>query len=190
MVSIIDSLTFSIMSPEMVKSLATVRIITSDLYDADGYPVEGGAMDPRMGVVDPGLHCRTCNGGIGDCPGHFGYLELARPIIHVLYIKTVYTLLKITCRKCKKIMVSKKKGTKLKSLARNPPQKCPHCDAKQEKITFEKPYTFYEGKRKNELNPVTIRERFEPNYIRNKVEISGALAEAAKLIKLAERKKK
>ena len=102
MVSIIDSITFSIMSPETVKSLATVRIITSDLYDADGYPVEGGAMDPRMGVVDPGLHCRTCSGGIGDCPGHFGYLELARPIIHVLYIKTVYTLLKITCRKCKR----------------------------------------------------------------------------------------
>ncbi len=159
MVSVIDSMSFSIMSPETVKSLATVRIITSDLYDADGYPVEGGAMDPRMGVVDPGLHCRTCSGGIGDCPGHFGYLELARPIIHVLYTKTVYTLLKIMCRKCNKIM--SKKGSSLKNLARSPPQKCPHCDAKQGKIVFEKPYTFYEGKRKEELNPTTIRERFE-----------------------------
>ncbi len=75
----INSIEFGLLSSNMVKSLATVRIVTSDLYDADGYPVDGGAMDPRMGVVDPGLRCRTCGGTIGDCPGHFGYVELARP---------------------------------------------------------------------------------------------------------------
>ena len=61
-------------------------------------------MDPRLGVIDPGLHCRTCGGSIGECPGHFGYLELAKPIIHVIYTKTVYHLLKLTCRKCSRIM--------------------------------------------------------------------------------------
>ena len=87
--SIIKEIDFSILSPEIIKSLARVRIVTSDLYDADGYPVEGGVMDPRLGVIDPGLFCRTCGGGIGDCPGHFGYLELAKPVIHVLYTKIV-----------------------------------------------------------------------------------------------------
>ncbi|MCK4531322.1 MAG: hypothetical protein KAT94_00475, partial [Candidatus Aenigmarchaeota archaeon] len=52
-ISKISSIEFGILSPDMVKSLATVRIVTSDLYDADGYPVDGGVMDPRMGVVDP-----------------------------------------------------------------------------------------------------------------------------------------
>lgn len=175
---LIDSMSFSILSPEIVKSLATVRLITSELYDADGYPVEGGAMDPRMGVVDPGLHCRTCSSGIGDCPGHFGYLELARPIIHVLYTKTVYALLKITCRKCGRIMADKK--SKLKSLLKSPPQKCPHCEVKQRKIEFAKPYTFYEhAKEKNELNPNQIRERFEkiPERDLKNVEFMGGRPE-------------
>ena len=60
MVSKIKSITFSILNPEDIKSIAAVRIVTSDLYDVDGYPVEGGVMDPRLGVIDPGLHCRTC----------------------------------------------------------------------------------------------------------------------------------
>ncbi len=158
MVSKIKRITFSILSPETVKSIATVRIVTSDLYDVDGYPVEGGVMDPRLGVVDPGLHCRTCGGGIGDCTGHFGYLELAKPVINILYTKAIYKLLKISCKKCGRIMA--KEGAKsTKELSRNPPGKCPHCGEEQGKIKFLKPSTFYEDK--EELNPEEIRERFE-----------------------------
>ncbi|MCX6814620.1 MAG: DNA-directed RNA polymerase subunit A' [Candidatus Aenigmarchaeota archaeon] len=152
-------LEFSLMSPELVKNMARVRIVTSDLYDADGYPVEGGVMDPRMGVIDPGFHCRTCGGGIGDCPGHFGYLELAKPIIHVLYTKFVYYLLKHTCRKCSRIMTVAAKSPKAGKKSTATAAKCPHCNAQQKKVTFAKPYAFYEDK--EELSPMTIRERFE-----------------------------
>ena len=161
MVSRIVKMSFSILSPDTIKSLATVRIVTSDLYDVDGYPVEGGVMDPRLGVVDPGLHCRTCGSGIGECPGHFGYLELAKPVIHILYTKAIYKLLKISCRKCGKILISDKgKGKKsVKEISRNPPSKCPHCGADQGKIKFLKPATFYEDK--EELSAEEVRERFE-----------------------------
>jgi len=152
----ISELGFSILSPELIKQLARVRVVNSDLYDADGYPVEGGVMDPRLGVIDPGLHCRTCGGSIGECPGHFGYLELAKPIIHVLYTKVIYQLLKFTCRKCNRIMIKEGKKMKEKAVA---PAKCPHCKAKQKKISLVKPYTFYEDK--TELTPVDIRDRFE-----------------------------
>jgi DNA-directed RNA polymerase subunit A' len=155
----ISSIDFSLLSPEMIKNLARVRVVVSDLYDADGYPVEGGVMDPRLGVIDPGLHCRTCGGGIGDCPGHFGYLELAKPIINVLYTKTIYHMLRILCRKCNRIMVEKKKGQVLGRTQSLTPTKCPHCKAKQKKITLSKPYTFYEDK--DELTPSDIREKFE-----------------------------
>jgi DNA-directed RNA polymerase beta' subunit len=40
MVSKIKRIEFSILSHEMIKNIATVRIVTSDLYDVDGYPVE------------------------------------------------------------------------------------------------------------------------------------------------------
>ena len=155
----IGGIEFSIFSPELIKNLARVRVVTSDLYDADGYPIEGGVMDPRLGVIDPGLHCRTCGGGIGDCPGHFGYLELAKPIIHMLYTKTIYHLLKLTCRKCNRIMVEENREGVLNRIHLTSPSKCPFCKTKQKKITFAKPYAYYADK--TELNPLDIRERFE-----------------------------
>jgi DNA-directed RNA polymerase subunit A' len=164
MVNKIDSMKFGLMSPEMIRQLARVRVVSSDLYDADGYPVEGGVMDPRLGVIDPGLHCRTCGGGIGDCNGHFGYLELARPVVNVLYTKTVYQLLKMTCQHCQRILIVSpdgdvKKKKKIGDKASTLPGKCPHCGKEQKKISFVKPYTFYQNK--TELDPQVIRERFE-----------------------------
>ena len=155
----IKRIAFGLLSPETIRSLARVRVVSSDLYDADGYPVEGGVMDPRLGVIDPGLHCRTCGGGIGECNGHFGYLELAKPVINVLYTKTIYQLLKYTCRSCNRILIVPPDGSEEKKLAATVPSKCPHCNKPQKKISFVKPYTYYEDK--TELDPLTIRERFE-----------------------------
>lgn len=173
----IGSMDFSLMSPEMIKNLARVRVVVSDLYDADGYPVEGGVMDPRLGVIDPGLHCRTCGGGIGECTGHFGYLELAKPIINVLYTKTVYHLLKLSCRKCNRIMVEDTKGEVFEKIHLTAPQKCPHCSSKQRKVSFVKPYTYYEDK--DELNPGMIRERLEkiPSKDLKKIGFNGGRPE-------------
>ena len=155
----IKSIQFGLLSPEVIRALARVRIVSSDLYDADGYPVEGGVMDPRLGVIDPGLHCRTCGGGIGDCGGHFGYLELAKPIVHALYTKTIYQLIKYTCRSCNRILIVPPDGSPEKKLSATIPTKCPHCHKPQKKISFVKPYSFYEDKA--ELDSMTIRERFE-----------------------------
>ncbi len=161
MPSRIKEIEFSLLFPELIKSLARVRVVNSDLYDADGYPIEGGVMDPRLGVIDPGLRCRTCGGTIGDCPGHFGYMELAKPVIHVLYTKVIYQLLKFTCRKCNRIMAE---GVDILTKTIGP-AKCPHCKSKQKKISFVKPYTFYEEK--HELTPLEIRERFEKIPLRD-----------------------
>ncbi|NIO20432.1 MAG: DNA-directed RNA polymerase subunit A' [Candidatus Aenigmarchaeota archaeon] len=171
----ISSMEFGILSPSLIKSLATVRIVTSDLYDADGYPVDGGVMDPRMGVVDPGLRCRTCGGTIGDCPGHFGYLELARPVVHVLYTKYIYQLLKATCSKCGRLLNRDPKS--LDHVSKSPLKKCPHCGRQGKKLSFVKPYTYYHGK--DELSPSQIREWFErmPNGELKKIGFNGGRPE-------------
>ena len=160
MATTIKALGFGILSPHTVKQMATVRIISSDLYDADGYPIEGGVMDPRLGVVDPGLTCRTCGGGLDDCMGHFGYLELAKPVLHVLYIKIIHALLKVVCYKCSRVMVSDDQTKiNLEQLIKTPPKKCPHCSNTPGKIEFEKTYTFYLEKK--ELTAQEIRDIFE-----------------------------
>ena len=173
MSSKISKIGFSILSPELVRNLARVRVVTSDLYDADGYPVEGGVMDPRLGVIDPGLHCRTCGAGIGECPGHFGYLELAKPVINVLYTKTIYNLLKLTCKSCGRIMIKDDVEKETVKTVTN----CPYCNDEQKKINFVKPYTYYEDK--IELTPIDIRERFEkiPNKDLKKIEFNGGRPE-------------
>ncbi len=146
---------FVLLDPEIVKNIARVRIVNSELYDADGYPIEGGVMDPRLGVIDPGLYCRTCNSGIGECMGHFGYLEFARPVINVLYVKIVHELMKKICWKCSRVT----NPADIVDETSAQPSKCSYCDAPQRKLKFVKPYTFYEEG--NELDPLVIRERFE-----------------------------
>lgn len=39
-------------------------------------------MDPRMGTIDRNFKCQTCGEGMAECPGHFGHIELARPMFH------------------------------------------------------------------------------------------------------------
>ena len=40
-------------------------------------------MDPRMGTIDRNFKCQTCGEGMSECPGHFGHIELARPVFHI-----------------------------------------------------------------------------------------------------------
>lgn len=178
---VIDSINFSLMPPEDIRKMSVTKIITADTYDEDGYPIDRGLMDSRLGVVDPGLRCRTCGGRPGECPGHFGHVELARPVIHVGYVDTIYSCLRATCRNksCGRILLSPQKleefRKQLEHVRRDggkwweisdqiirsatTVEKCPHCGEKQFKIKFEKPTTFVEGK--NRLTPSDVRERLE-----------------------------
>ncbi|MEM4254893.1 MAG: DNA-directed RNA polymerase subunit A' [Candidatus Norongarragalinales archaeon] len=151
---VVKAIGFSIYSPENVRKMSAAKITVPDTYDEDGYPISGGLADQRLGVVDPGLKCRTCGGRMKDCPGHSGHIELVRPVIHVGFAKLIYNLLKATCRKCGRLMhyASRVEEAK-KSL------ECPHCGEKQRKVKFVKPSAFYEEDRK--LFPNEIRERLE-----------------------------
>jgi len=146
----IDSIEFSLLSPTIIRKIGVVEVTKAELYDNDGFPLEGGVMDPRLGVIDPGLRCRTCGKAMGGCFGHFGYIELVRPVVHVLYAKLIYKILKMTCRECGKL-ISTSPTTTVK--------KCPHCGVEQNTIKFEKPYSYFENE--NILTPIEIRQRFE-----------------------------
>src|SRR3990167_11169276 len=104
----VEKIEFGIVSPEMVKGMSAAKLTKTELYDQEGYPIEGGLMDPRLGVIDPGVRCRTCGGSVGECYGHFGYLELTRPVIHVHYSKIIFAFLKMFCRKCSRVLIDPK----------------------------------------------------------------------------------
>jgi len=163
---LVDKIEFGIINSDLIKAMNVAKISKTELYDQEGYPIEGGLMDPRLGVVDPGVRCRTCGGSIGECQGHFGYLELTRPIVHVHYAKFLFNLLKIFCKKCSRILIEEKdlekiRGRKLsfKKLRKFVKKKCPYCKTEQGKFKFIKPYTVVENNKI--LDPVKLRERFE-----------------------------
>ena len=177
----VRSISFSVLSPKMMKKMASAKIVTPELYDKEGYPVDGGLMDIRLGVIDPGLRCKTCGSKLKECIGHFGYIELARPIVHIKFVNIIMTMLKCTCRDCGRILIPDNKIGKIKELldqvekesgveerrqkvkeiiaSLKTVNKCPHCKGKQKKITLEKPTTFLEEDKR--LSPIELRVRLE-----------------------------
>ena len=93
------------MSPEDIRKMSVVRVETPDTYDSDGYPIENGLMDPRLGVLDPSFRCHTCGVRGGDCQGHFGSIELARPVLHVGFGDIIHKILRSTCNHCGRVLL-------------------------------------------------------------------------------------
>ena len=155
----VSAITFSLLSPEQIKKLGVAKIVTPELYDMDGYPVDGGLMDLRLGAIDPGVRCRTCGGRLKECLGHYGYIEMARPVMHVKYIPLIEMLLRSTCQNCGRILVSEEDIKKSKNLLKKAKdvKRCPWCKHEQEKVKIEKPTSFMAGKKR--VFPNEIRER-------------------------------
>lgn len=177
----VESIQFGLLSPEKIRKMSATRIITPDTYDEDGFPIEMGLMDPRLGVIEPGLRCKTCRQRVGKdgCPGHFGHIELAMPVIHVGYVKTILGLLRATCRSCGHLLVDEGQKPELKrrykevkegkqdvnrftkeviALGRKADE-CPRCGRENLPMELDKPTTFREDGHK--LTPSEVREWLE-----------------------------
>ena len=79
---------FGILGPDEVKALSVCHI-ESDRTFENGRPVPNGLMDSRLGSIDKDLRCTTCGMDDNECPGHFGHIELAKPMYHVCFIENV-----------------------------------------------------------------------------------------------------
>ena len=180
----IGSIKFSCVSPDEIRRMSAVKIITADTYDDEGYPISQGLMDPHMGVIEPGLRCKTCGCKVDECPGHFGHIDLAMPVIHVGFIKDIKLMLESTCRSCGRLMLPAEEiQTRLnrmntildlggdtidqklysKETAKDASSKgvCPYCGAEQIKIKLDKPTTFREVNDNHKLTAKEVRERLE-----------------------------
>ena len=78
---------FGLLSPSQVVAMSVCKIDTGNIY-LDGVPVRGGLNDPRTGTIDVRRPCETCGMKLKECPGHFGHIELAKPMYHYGFLKT------------------------------------------------------------------------------------------------------
>ncbi len=172
----IGALKLGVYSPEQIRKMSVIEIKTSDLYDKDGFPIEGGLMDPHLGIADRGRRCKTCGQTVEKCVGHFGRLELVRPVIHVGFFKKVDFLVNTTCRNCGKLLFSdaeietlRNRDSDVEELHRAMLVKakgkttCPYC-ATQKLITkLDPPTNFYTIEKEEGVDKLT---RLFPNQIR------------------------
>ena len=100
----IGNIQFSVLSPEEIlkQSVTTPDGISYPEVSEGGKPKIGGVMDPRQGVVDKSSRCLTCNGKMNECPGHFGHINLAKPVFYGHYLPHVRSILRCICLSCSK----------------------------------------------------------------------------------------
>ncbi|HDJ25812.1 MAG TPA: DNA-directed RNA polymerase subunit A', partial [Candidatus Bathyarchaeota archaeon] len=104
-VKAIKAVEFGVLSPDEIRKMSVVEVQMPDTYDESGEPIVGGLMDGRLGTLEPGQRCRTCGNKDPFCPGHFGHIELAVPVIHVEFVKIIHDLLRATCRNCGRLRI-------------------------------------------------------------------------------------
>ena len=99
------------------------------------------------------------------CPGHFGHIELAEPVLHIAFIDNIYKLLITTCRSCARLklpqeeleeyhqIMKKEAAYTVISIKHIPTEiierakkekTCPHCGKSQYEMIFTKPTIFIE----------------------------------------------
>jgi len=201
---LIDKIKFGLLSPDEIRKMSAARIITADTYDEDGLPIPSGLMDQRLGTIEPGQRCQTCGNLVSNCMGHFGHIELARPVIHVGYAKKVLKVLRSICPECSRLMLTEEEiegfreeqikhrkiysevdeeATKLVFKLARKSKICPYCGAKKKKIVIEKPTTYYEeeeNKGSHRITPIEILERLK-KIPDNDLRILGVSPENARL---------
>ncbi|EMP25221.1 DNA-directed RNA polymerase II subunit RPB1 [Chelonia mydas] len=97
---------FGILSPDEMKRMSvTEGGIKYPETTEGGRPKLGGLMDPRQGVIEKTGRCQTCAGNMTECPGHFGHIELAKPVFHVGFLGKTMKVLRCVCFFCSKLLV-------------------------------------------------------------------------------------
>jgi DNA-directed RNA polymerase subunit A' len=181
----VSKIKFGILSPDEIRKMSVTNIVTANVFDTDGTPIDGGVMDRRMGAMEPLEKCPVCGNSRENCVGHFGHLELAKPVIHVAFAKYILTYLKATCSNCGRIKIPESERVELLKLLEDlenlkltylkkrlheyirkkaaSTTTCPHCGAQSLEYKLEKPHTFYvkteTGLRK--VTPSEVRKHLE-----------------------------
>ena len=106
----IKSIQFGIFNPDEIRRSSVCEVTKPETFDGSE-PIINGLFDPRMGVIERGPECATCENNNAMCPGHFGHIELTLPVFHMHFIHVIMKLLPCVCFRCSTLIV--KKSSKL-----------------------------------------------------------------------------
>lgn len=105
----IHKIEFSTFSPAEIVKLSEVQVVAPSYYTIENpeQPTPNGMLDPRMGGSSIRQTCATCGDKIiGDCPGHFGHIELKVPVFHTMFLAHILRNLKQICKYCSRVLLN------------------------------------------------------------------------------------
>jgi len=129
---------FGISNPDDIAKRSVVEVTTDKTYQSN-QPVPNGVFDSRFGVIENGKVCPTCKQTNQSCMGHFGHIQLARPVYLYQFFDTIEKLCNLICLNCSKTLMSSEKLDSMKttgmarfkdvrdSMGKRPGQ-CPNCN--------------------------------------------------------------
>ena len=90
---------FTLWDPDEIKK-GSVCEITESVSHIEGQPQPNSCHDPRLGVTEYDEACQTCNMDREECPGHWGHISLAKPMLHFGYLRMMVSALRCVCFHC------------------------------------------------------------------------------------------
>ncbi|XP_064097530.1 DNA-directed RNA polymerase III subunit RPC1-like [Macrobrachium nipponense] len=66
-----------------------------------------------LGTSQKDVTCETCAKNLSECIGHYGYLDLAKPVYHVGYFKNTIHILQNICKTCAHVLLKPKDKSQL-----------------------------------------------------------------------------
>ncbi|ONH68651.1 DNA-directed RNA polymerase II subunit RPB1 [Cyberlindnera fabianii] len=97
---------FGLLSPDEIRAISVAKIEFPETMDeTQTKPRVGGLNDPRLGSIDRNFKCQTCGESMNECPGHFGHIELAKPVFHIGFINKIKKVCECVCMHCGKLLL-------------------------------------------------------------------------------------
>lgn len=95
-------ITHVLFSPLSGEQIQNYGIRLTKPYSHNTPTSEDTPADERLGDKN---RCKTCLMDYNDCPGHFGYIPLAMPVMNLNYMTYAVHVLKCFCVECSKLFV-------------------------------------------------------------------------------------
>lgn len=104
----ISGIQFGILSESEILQMSVVEVTKNKLCTGKTKGLLSNTLyDSRMGPMESGEICPTCDLKTKDCPGHFGHINLNIKIIHPLFHRIILHFLKCFCIQCSKLLITR-----------------------------------------------------------------------------------
>lgn len=100
----ISAVQFLMYTGREVEAISCRKIANPNTFNSLLHPNVGGLYDPAMGPCGKHDLCGTCGLNYVHCPGHMGHITLPLPVYHPVFFTNLYTLLRISCWNCHRLL--------------------------------------------------------------------------------------